>query len=217
MIPNQQLSKGCQQKALLTPRLACCSGGGMGPAVSRSPQPPDISEDTPYEGLVGEPDPFSAGHELYRALRGDKGDDPLTDELLWEGDFMSTQRDFIQKKQEDELLERLERRMGEICFFDQATRRMPSTYLTLHMRFIHVSTSACPDPQHTLAAARDVLSKASCSFNSRNVGYLLARFSIAVSAFHALTHCCLHGVSSLCAARQNQGSANTEDLRRWCS
>jgi hypothetical protein len=34
---------------------------------------------------------------------------------LWEGDFMSTQRDFIQKKQEDELLERLERRMREAC------------------------------------------------------------------------------------------------------
>jgi hypothetical protein len=85
----------------------------MGPAISRSPQPPDINEDTPFQGFDGEPDPFSAGHELYRALRGDKGDDPLTDELLWEGDFMSTQRDFIQKKQEDEMLERLERRMGE--------------------------------------------------------------------------------------------------------
>jgi hypothetical protein len=68
-----------------------------------------------YEGLEGEPDPFFAGHELYKALRGDNADDPLADELLWEGDFMSTQRDFIQKKQEDELLERLERRMGEAC------------------------------------------------------------------------------------------------------
>lgn len=68
-----------------------------------------------YEGLEGEPDPFFAGRELYKALRGDNADDPLADELLWEGDFMSTQRDFIQKKQEDELLERLERRMGEAC------------------------------------------------------------------------------------------------------
>jgi hypothetical protein len=66
-----------------------------------------------YADLDAEPDPFFAGHELYRALRGDKGANPLADELLWEGDFMSAQRDFIKKKQEDELLERLERRLGE--------------------------------------------------------------------------------------------------------
>jgi hypothetical protein len=69
-----------------------------------------------YADLDAEPDPFFAGHELYRALRGDKGADPLADELLWEGDFMLTQREFIQKKQEDELLERLERRLGkQLC------------------------------------------------------------------------------------------------------
>lgn len=66
-----------------------------------------------YADLDAEPDPCFAGRELYRALRGDKGADPLADELLWEGDFMSTQREFIQKKQEDELLERLERRLGK--------------------------------------------------------------------------------------------------------
>lgn len=81
------------------------------PAAHASPPPETM--DQLYEGLDGEPDPFFAGHELYRALRGDKGDDPLADELLWEGDFMSTQREFIQKKQEDELLERLERRLGK--------------------------------------------------------------------------------------------------------
>jgi hypothetical protein len=58
------------------------------------------------------PDPFFAGRELYRALRGAQGNDPLTDELLWDGDFMASQREFMQKKQEEALLERLERRMG---------------------------------------------------------------------------------------------------------
>jgi hypothetical protein len=78
--------------------------------------PPPETLDQLYEGLGAEADASTfAGHELYRALRGDKGDDPLADELLWEGDFMFTQRDYIQRKQEDELLERLERRMGEAC------------------------------------------------------------------------------------------------------
>jgi hypothetical protein len=61
----------------------------------------------------GGPDSSFAGHELYRALRGSQGDDPLTDELLWDGDFLTSQREFMQKKQEEQLLERLERRMGE--------------------------------------------------------------------------------------------------------
>jgi len=75
----------------------------------------DPNMDQPLDGFEGEPDPFFAGHELYRALRGSQGDDPLNDELLWDGDFMTTQREFIQKKQEDEMLQRLERRMGELC------------------------------------------------------------------------------------------------------
>lgn len=120
----------------------------MGPRISRSPQPPDIGEDTPFEGLDCEADPFFAGHELYRALRGDKGDDPLTDELLWEGDFMSTQRDFIQKKQEDEMLERLERRMGELWVFCKPIHRKPSMELMQHMRFVLVGRRAFPDPHH---------------------------------------------------------------------
>jgi hypothetical protein len=62
---------------------------------------------------LGGPDSSFAGHELYRALRGSQGDDPLTDELPWDGDFLTSQREFIQKKQEEQLLERLERRMGE--------------------------------------------------------------------------------------------------------
>lgn len=71
----------------------------------------------PEAGVPGGdgPDPLFAGHELYRALRGSQGDDPLTDELLWDGDFLTSQREFIQKQQEQQLLERLERRMGECC------------------------------------------------------------------------------------------------------
>lgn len=89
---------------------------GLDPAAAgqQSPPPqPDAALNGPYEGMEGEPEPFFAGRELYRALRGDNADDPLADELLWEGDFMSTQQDFVKKKQEDEMLERLERRMGE--------------------------------------------------------------------------------------------------------
>lgn len=68
---------------------------------------PEISQPS----AAGQDAPF-AGHELYRALRGSQGDDPLTDELLWEGDFLVSQREFIQKQQEEQMLERLERRMG---------------------------------------------------------------------------------------------------------
>eukprot|EP00878_Enallax_costatus_P035868 GHUV01040109.1.p3 GENE.GHUV01040109.1~~GHUV01040109.1.p3 ORF type:complete len:103 (+),score=22.91 GHUV01040109.1:1405-1713(+) len=50
--------------------------------------------------------------ELYRALRGTQGDDPLADDMLWDGDFLTSQREFIQKQQEEQMLERLERRMG---------------------------------------------------------------------------------------------------------
>jgi hypothetical protein len=113
------------------------------------------------------------GHELYRALRGSQGDDPLEDELLWcaagregctgrsgtaaaagqrqrhgavhahrpplamsppgthrahgrmptrrlhtpdpirrEGDYVTTQKEFIQRRQQEALLDRLERRIG---------------------------------------------------------------------------------------------------------
>jgi hypothetical protein len=60
-----------------------------------------------------EGDLFGPNRELYRALRGSKGDDPFEDEILWEGDFISTQREFLQKKEEEKLLERLQRRMGK--------------------------------------------------------------------------------------------------------
>lgn len=59
------------------------------------------------------PDAMYAGRELYRALRGNQGDDPLVDDMLWDGDFLTTQREFIQKQQEEQMLERLERRMGK--------------------------------------------------------------------------------------------------------
>ncbi|WIA07983.1 hypothetical protein OEZ85_007455 [Tetradesmus obliquus] len=103
---------------------ASSSGGGAPPSGqaaggyrnTSSPSPagglsPELSQD--LEGMnPGGPDSSFAGHELYRALRGSQGDDPLTDELLWDGDFLTSQREFIQKKQEEQLLERLERRMG---------------------------------------------------------------------------------------------------------
>lgn len=97
-------------------RLYCHSFAPLDPLVKQQQASPPLETlDQLYEGLCGEAEASSfAGHELYRALRGDKGDDPLADELLWEGDFMSTQRDFIQRKQADELLERLERRMGGV-------------------------------------------------------------------------------------------------------
>lgn len=87
-----------------------------GPRLTSSPTPPNglspqLSQN--LDGIDPGADPFFAGHELYRALRGSQGDDPLTDELLWDGDFLTSQREFIQKKQEEQLLERLERRMGE--------------------------------------------------------------------------------------------------------
>jgi hypothetical protein len=79
-----------------------CAAGGLGPDG-------DSNGDGPLL-----PDPFAPSRELYRALRGAQAEnDPLADELLWEGDFMTSQREFIQKKQEEALLERLERRMGE--------------------------------------------------------------------------------------------------------
>ncbi|WIA28050.1 hypothetical protein OEZ86_010635 [Tetradesmus obliquus] len=105
---------------------ASSSGGGAPPSGqaaagyrnTSSPSPagglsPELSQD--LEGMnPGGPDSSFAGHELYRALRGSQGDDPLTDELLWDGDFLTSQREFIQKKQEEQLLERLERRMGRV-------------------------------------------------------------------------------------------------------
>lgn len=53
-----------------------------------------------------------AAHELYRALRGAAADDPLEDELLLEGDYITSQREFLQQKEKEELLERLARRIG---------------------------------------------------------------------------------------------------------
>eukprot|EP00878_Enallax_costatus_P028481 GHUV01030765.1.p1 GENE.GHUV01030765.1~~GHUV01030765.1.p1 ORF type:complete len:319 (+),score=117.37 GHUV01030765.1:1405-2361(+) len=61
--------------------------------------------------------------ELYRALRGTQGDDPLADDMLWDGDFLTSQREFIQKQQEEQMLERLERRMGRV-------RAAPTTVMT---------------------------------------------------------------------------------------
>jgi hypothetical protein len=94
---------------------AAAAAGGYRNTSSPSPAgglSPELSQD--LDGMTpGGPDSSFAGHELYRALRGSQGDDPLTDELLWDGDFLTSQREFIQKKQEEQLLERLERRMGE--------------------------------------------------------------------------------------------------------
>lgn len=101
---------------LITSPVYCRSFAPLDPLdeQQQASTPPETLDQL-YEGVGSEADFSSfAGHELYRALRGDKGDDPLADELLWEGDFISTQRDFIQRKQEDELLQRLERRMGGV-------------------------------------------------------------------------------------------------------
>jgi hypothetical protein len=54
-----------------------------------------------------------AGHELYRALRGNQADDPLMDSMLWDGNFLQSQREFLQKQQDEQMLERIERRLGE--------------------------------------------------------------------------------------------------------
>eukprot|EP00879_Flechtneria_rotunda_P017425 GHRR01018258.1.p1 GENE.GHRR01018258.1~~GHRR01018258.1.p1 ORF type:complete len:376 (+),score=134.91 GHRR01018258.1:1076-2203(+) len=86
-------------------------------APAAAPGHPDTS---PVDGLnqsnsqdlegIAIPDSGFAGRELYRALRG--AEDSLADELLWDGDFLISQREFIQKRQDEQLLERLERRMG---------------------------------------------------------------------------------------------------------
>eukprot|EP00775_Hariotina_reticulata_P006841 gene6841-7059_t len=55
-----------------------------------------------------------AGHELYRALRGNQADDPLMDSMLWDGNFLQSQKEFLQKQQDEQMLERIERRLGRV-------------------------------------------------------------------------------------------------------
>ncbi len=61
------------------------------------------------EGSSGED---NSPHALYRALRGPAAEDPLEDEVLWEGDYMDNQREHIQKQMDEQLLQRIERRIG---------------------------------------------------------------------------------------------------------
>ncbi|KAF8072369.1 NaCP60E [Scenedesmus sp. PABB004] len=86
--------------------------GGLSPALSQDLDGLDPGE-APLNGTSGGGEAELAGrHELYRAMRGSQADDPLTDPLLWDGDFLTSQREFITKKQEEAMLARLERRMG---------------------------------------------------------------------------------------------------------
>lgn len=75
--------------------------------------PPTAAFFAPCSTIVD--DHFPQPHALYRALRGSKGDDPLEDDILWDGDYIGTQREFIKQKEEEQLLARLERRIGECC------------------------------------------------------------------------------------------------------
>jgi hypothetical protein len=132
------------------------SGTASAPGAARSPpraQTPSsglshaLSQD--LEGLdPGMPDPDApeslfGGTELYRALRGTPGDDPMNDELLWDGDFVTSQRVFLQKKQEEVMLERMERRMGALRGLQVTARHGCASHLPPPCPVWSITSQAC--------------------------------------------------------------------------
>lgn len=89
------------------------SGFSLGALTSPSLVPLELDK-LPVSQTEHFPQP---GTELYRALAGDA--DPLDDPFFWTSDYVASQKEFLQRRLEEQLLQRIERRIGTVSALPQ--------------------------------------------------------------------------------------------------